>query len=126
MKNRIKNSVEEGEETVLRSLYTHGGWFQFPMQLLKELSPAEAVFLAYLISSTQVLRAEERSGGWFYRTCERVEQDIKYNHDQQRRVLRTLKAMKLVTVEQRGMPAKRYVRVNFSELHKLLRDHLAS
>lgn len=82
--------------------------------LMKSIGLQEAVLLSELCYRRQYLDRSDKltEDGFFYATVEDVEEETALSDYNQRKILERFQAIKLVEVERRGMPAKRFIRID--------------
>ena len=59
---------------------------------------------------------------YFYCTVENLEQNVFLNEFFQRKALKNLCAEGLITIEKRGLPAKRYIHLNIDRIEEIIRN----
>lgn len=74
----------------------------------------EGLFLCQLLYWTQ------EDGQWVYRTIKQFQDDVLLNRYEQDKAIKSWTTMGVLEVEVRGLPARRYFRVNLSKLVDLL------
>ena len=67
-----------------------------------------------------MVQADMRNDGWFYRLTEDIEIDTGFNHDAQRRHVMALQGLGLLDVDRRGIPPRRWFKINIVRLHELV------
>lgn len=91
-------------------------------KLARRLSLNESVILGELI--TEYLYHESHNilteDDYFYCTVENLEQNVFLNEFFQRKAIKHLCEEGLITVEKRGMPAKRYIRLNKDRIEEFI------
>lgn len=107
--------MNEKDYKRLEMMFSSGEWFMLPRFLLHKTKPVDAVMLSYLITLSRKF-AHEHNGGWFYCTVARAEDQIGLNDEAQRRSTSRLKAANLLQAKLRGVPPRRYFRINFEVL----------
>lgn len=98
------------------SMFAPGQWFMFPKSFLKFLDLDEAVALSFLINLNR--RNDYKITDWFYCKVVKMEKEICFNEKKQGRVLNKLKKRNLIETERRGIPSKRWVRLNIENIVK--------
>ena len=90
--------------------------------LMKAIGISEAILLSELCYRRQYLARTEKltEDGFFYATVEDVEEETTLSDYAQRKILDKLKEMGLVSVERRGLPAKRYICLHEDALQFLM------
>lgn len=90
-------------------------------ELIKLLGIDEAIMIGELASEYDYWEKQGKiENGYFFSTAENVEENTTLSEYKQRKALNKLKALNLVSVEVKGMPAKRYIKIQEEELLKFL------
>jgi hypothetical protein len=89
---------------------------------MKAIGISESILLSELCYRRQYLARANKltEDGFFYATVEDVEEETTLNDYAQRKALEKLTKMGLVKVDRRGLPAKRYIRIDESALMALV------
>ena len=90
----------------------------------KQLGLKAAVLLADLISKEEYFIQNGMIDGWFFNTEANIEQDTTLTPHQQRKALKTLKKWQIIETRRKGVPAKRYFKINEEQVIKLLNNQL--
>lgn len=98
--------------------FASGEWFMFPRALLYVLSFGEAIMLSHLINKARSVKAEEKEEGWFYCLMSNIVEDLHISSDSQTRLFNSLKQKAYIKTELRGLPAKRWIWIDFAKLVK--------
>lgn len=89
--------------------------------MIKLLGLEEAVLLGELASE---LKYWEKKGqvedGWFYSTVENIEENTSLSDFKQRKTIKSLKEKNIIDIKVKGIPAKRYIKINEEQVFKLL------
>ena len=89
--------------------------------VIKGVGLEEALLLGELCSEYDYwIKREELQDGYFFSTVENIEENTTLNDYKQRKALKTLQQLKIVDVKVKGLPAKRYFKINEEQLLKLL------
>ena len=89
--------------------------------VIKAVGLEEALLLGELCSEYDYwIKREELQDGYFFSTVENIEENTTLNDYKQRKSLKTLQQLKIVDVKVKGLPAKRYFKINEEQLIKLL------
>ena len=89
--------------------------------LIKIVGLEEAVILGELASEyNYYLSQEELEDGYFYSTIENIEDNTGLTEHKQRRAINTLKEKDILNIKVKGMPARRYIKINEEQVLKLL------
>lgn len=90
-------------------------------KVIKVLGLEEALLLGELSSEYDYwLKCDKLEDGWFYSTVENIENNTTLNEYKQRKAVNKLIKMGVVEVEVKGLPAKRYFRLNEERVVELL------
>tara|TARA_R110001606_G_scaffold39290_3_gene108648 strand:- start:232 stop:852 length:621 start_codon:yes stop_codon:yes gene_type:complete len=90
--------------------------------LARKVGLKSAVLLADLISKEEYFIANGMTEGWFFNTEANIEQDTTLTPFQQRKCLKTLEMHLLVDTKRKGIPAKRYFKINQEQVMKFLNN----
>ncbi len=88
-------------------------WFKFPRLYLKLMTPEDAIILQTIIDGSEGKLDDE---GWFICTMEFLERETGLSDYDQRKILSKLQDANWLEFEPRGLPAKRCVRMIWSNL----------
>ena len=89
--------------------------------VIKVVGLEEALLLGELCSEYDYwIKREELQDGYFFSTVENIEENTTLNDYKQRKALKSLQQLKIVDVKVKGLPAKRYFKINEEQLIKLL------
>ena len=89
--------------------------------VIKAVGLEEALLLGELCSEYDYwIKREELQDGYFFSTVENIEENTTLNDYKQRKALKSLQQLKIVDVKVKGLPAKRYFKINEEQLIKLL------
>lgn len=90
--------------------------------LMKAIGISESILLSELCYRRQYLARANKltEDGFFYATVEDVEEETTLNDYAQRKALEKLTKMGLLEVDRRGLPAKRYIRIDEEALVALI------
>lgn len=89
--------------------------------LMMGVGIVEAMLLGELASEFRYWRkAGKLDNGWFYSTCENLENKLPFSRPTIKKAIDHLKGTGVLEAELRGMPAKNYYRINASQLEKFL------
>lgn len=101
----------------ITDLLSNQGYIIFNKQIANELGLYEAIMIGELASEYNYW--SDRDGledGWFYSTIENVQQATTLSGHQQRTALKKLEECGILKVQQRGLPAKRYINLDIEKL----------
>jgi len=82
----------------------------------------ETVLLADLISKEDYFINNGMRDGWFFNTEHNIEQDTTLTPYQQRNALKTLKKYEIIQTKRKGIPAKKYFKINEEQVVKFLNN----
>ena len=95
-------------------------------ELIKKVGLEEAILLGELASESDYWQKNKgmTEDGYFFSTIENIEEKTTLSEYKQRRCLNNLKDLGIVSVIVKGMPAKRYIKINEAEVLKILENKL--
>ena len=89
--------------------------------LIKIIGLEETIVLGELASEhNYYFDKEELEDGYFYSTVDNIENNTSLSEYKQRKAINTLKDKELVDIKIKGMPAKRYIKINEDQVLNLL------
>ena len=89
--------------------------------LIRLLGLEEAIILGELASEFDYWEREDKlEEGYFYSTVENIEANTTLSDHKQRKALKNLKSKNLVDVKVKGIPAKRYIKINEDQVLNLI------
>ena len=91
-------------------------------EVARSVGLKEAVLLADLISKEEYFISQGMTDGWFFNTEANIEADTTITPYQQRKCLSTLKTEGLIQVKRKGIPAKKYFKINEQQVIKFLNN----
>lgn len=93
--------------------------------LIKELGLEEAIMLGELASEYDYWNNKnEIEDGYFYSTIENIEEKTTLTAYKQRRCLENLKNKGIIDIQIRGIPAKRYIKINEEKVIEIFNNKL--
>lgn len=110
------------EETLVQS-----NWFPLHRGLLMKLGIQKAMMIHYLMDVLKRIRINKANedrleGGWFYCSVKRIESETKINPYFQTSILKELEKEGFITFRKKGLPARRYVKINSAKVGKTIND----
>ena len=88
--------------------------------LIKLLGLEEAILIGELASESNYWENQNKlENGYFYSTVENIENNTTLSDHKQRKALKNLKDKRLIEIKVKGMPAKRYIKINEEQVLKL-------
>ena len=92
-------------------------------ELIMLLGLDEAILLGELASEYDYWEKQNAlEDGFFYSTIENIENNTTLSEFKQRKALNKLKNLNLIDIKIKGIPAKRYIRINEDQVIELLKD----
>lgn len=93
-------------------------------ELIKKVGLEEAIILGELASEFDYWTKQKglTPDGYFFSTVENIEDKTTLSDHKQRKALNKLRELELVDVSIRGLPAKRYIKLNEENLFKLFEN----
>lgn len=89
--------------------------------LIRIIGLEETIVLGELASEyNYFLNRDELYNGYFYSTIENIEENTSLSEYKQRKVFTKLQDMEIINIDLKGMPAKRYIKINEEQIIKLL------
>jgi len=89
--------------------------------LMRLLGLDEAVLLGELASEYAYWHEQNKlDGGWFYSTVENVEKNTTLKKNRQATALKNLQKIGIIEVKRKGLPAKRYIKINEEKILDVL------
>jgi len=95
-------------------------WIIFPEVFVKILKADEAILLAFLMSESRRYKAHLRRDGLFYCCLGQIEQRLGFIHQKQTILLKRLEKRGLIARVRKGIPPKRYIRINLKQVGRML------
>ena len=93
--------------------------------LIKELGLKETIILGELASEYNYYKSNNMlNDGWFYSTVENVKNETSLSDYEQRIAINNLKDKKIISMIIKGIPAKRYIKINTLIIGNLLLNNL--
>jgi len=101
------------------------GYIVVSKELAKEIGLNETIILAELIGQNQYFkdRGELDEQGYFYCTIDKMEKNTTLDKNKQSYAINTLIKRDLIEKEIKGLPSKRYFKINETEITKLFFTH---
>ena len=89
--------------------------------LIKIVGLEETIILGELASECEYWQSKDLlEDGYFYSTIENVEHNTSLTEYKQRKALNNLKKQEIIDIKIKGIPAKRYIKINEEQVIKLL------
>ena len=104
-------------------ILSSGNYIVVNKKIASELGLCEAILLGELASEHKYwANIEKLEDGFFYSTVENIKENTTLSRKQQTRAMNTLEEKGIVTAVLKGIPAKRYVRINEDSILPYLLD----
>ena len=93
-------------------------------ELIKQVGLEEAIIIGELASEFDYWQKNNglTEDGYFFSTIENVEEKTTLSEHKQRKALKNLKELGLVDVRVKGLPAKRYIKLNEENILQLFQN----
>ena len=89
------------------------GYIRVNKKLIKECGLYEAILIGELCGEYLYWKEHGKlEDGWFYSTVENVKYNTTLSDSQQRNAIKHLVSMGLIEYQQKGLPAKRWFKIN--------------
>lgn len=121
---RDRTPVAISAERHAEQRYSNRHWHQLSHQLPHVMSDSAAILFSLMINfSDRYYDDNDRTDwqGWFYFPINHIKKLIGHSERKQSRLLKELRKNKLVSRRSRGNPPRRYFRINFKNLHNLIK-----
>lgn len=103
------------------SLISSRNFIALNKDLIKIFGLEEAIMIGELCSEADYWEKEEKLiDGYFFSTVENVQQNTTLSEHKQRKAINNLKNKNIIDIQIKGLPAKRYIKINKEALIKLL------
>lgn len=109
----------------IRKLLSSGGYAMTNLHLAKQIGVIEAFLFGQLCNEAELWANKGQLGedGYFYTTIENITDKTGLTAYQQRAALAELKKLGLIEVVNRGLPQKRYIKINDENVLKYFEDN---
>ena len=102
---------------MIMELLATNGYIRVNKRLIRECGLYEAIMLGELCGEYLYWKDRDAlENGWFFSTIENVEYNTTLSAYQQREAIKNLVKMGLIECEKRGLPAKRWFKINEEKL----------
>ena len=107
------------------SIIANNNYIILNKSLIKELGLKETIILGELASEYNYYKSNNMlNDGWFYSTVENVKNETSLSDYEQRIAINNLKDKKIISMIIKGIPAKRYIKINTLIIGNLLLNNL--
>lgn len=105
------------EERTLKQLLMSSSYFVLNKQIVKVIGIEAGFLLTTLIEASDGL---SNNDGWFYKTAPSLEEETGLSNHKQSKIIEELTKLGILEQENKGMPMKRYFRINFKKIEELV------
>ena len=105
------------EDRTLKQLLMSSSYFVRNKQIVKAIGIEAGFLLTTLIEASDGLANED---GWFYKTSPSLEEETGLSNHKQSKIIEELTKLGILEQENKGMPMKRYFRINFNKIEELV------
>lgn len=105
------------EDRTLKQLLMSSSYFVLNKQIVKAIGIEAGFLLTTLIEASDGLANED---GWFYKTSPSLEEETGLSNHKQSKIIEELTKLGILEQENKGMPMKRYFRINFKKIEELV------
>ena len=105
------------EDRTLKQLLMSSSYFVLNKQMVKVIGIEAGFLLTTLIEASDGLANED---GWFYKTSPSLEEETGLSNHKQSKIIEELTKLGILEQENKGMPMKRYFRINFNKIEELV------
>lgn len=108
------------EANAIYNTYAHGAFFMTSKLFVQFVGLEAAVLLADLISK-DLYFSKKTNGydGWFFNTMINIKEYTKLSREKQDKAVRKLVELEIVFTKRKGIPAKKYYKINHSLINEL-------
>lgn len=105
------------QEKTFKQLLMSSNYYTLNKQIVKELGIESAFLVTILIEASDVLADNE---GWFYQTIEKIGELTGLGRHKQDKIIKELIDLKILEQKNKGVPCKRYFKVNYQMIENLV------
>ncbi|WP_335978640.1 conserved phage C-terminal domain-containing protein [Fusobacterium polymorphum] len=105
------------EDRTLKQLLMSSNYYVLNKQIIKTLGIESTFLLTALIEASDGLSDEK---GWFYKTAPSLEEETGLSKHKQSNIIDELIRLEILEQENKGMPMKRFFRINFKKIEELV------
>lgn len=104
-------------DRAIKQLLMMNGFYVINKKVVKIFGIETAFLLTALVEASDNLSDEN---GWFYKTAPALEEETGLSGHKQSKIIDILELLEIIEQENKGMPMKRYFRINYDVLENLL------
>lgn len=105
------------QEKTFKQLLMSSNYYTLNKQIVKELGIESSFLLTILIEASDGLADNE---GWFYQTIEKIGELTGLGRHKQDKIIKELIDLKILEQKNKGVPCKRYFKVNYEIIENLV------
>ena len=105
------------QDRTLKQLLMSSSYFVLNKQIVKAIGIEAGFLLKTLIEASDGLANDE---GWFYKTSPSLEEETGLSNHKQSKIIEELTKLGILEQENKGMPMKRYFRINFNKIEEIV------
>lgn len=105
------------QERTFKQLLMSSNYYTLNKQIVKTLGIEPAFLLTILIEASDGLADDE---GWFYQTIEKIGELTGIGRHKQDKIIKDLIELKILEQKNKGVPCKRYFKINYSMIENLV------
>ncbi|MFR4480055.1 MAG: hypothetical protein ACLUBL_12145 [Fusobacterium sp.] len=109
------------ERNSIKQLLMTSNFYVLNKQLVKKLGIETAFFLTALVEADETLADNE---GWFYQTSKTLEEITGLSNHKQTKCIEQLFSLGILLQENKGVPMKRYFKLNYDQILKFLNTRI--
>ena len=115
-------TINEQMEKAVQEMMSSSGFIVVNKKAVRIFGLEAAALLGEFVSKEKYLKeqGELTEDGYFYSTIADVENNTSLGERKQQRIIAELKEKGVLLVEQRGLPARRHVKINYDVLFKVM------
>lgn len=128
MSEELITMTKEEYQSLITSTLSIGGFVPVNKVLAKNMGIYAALMVGELLNEQEYFEKHEMltEDGFFFSTIENVEEATALTRRQQATALDTLKDLGIVEVDKRGLPAKRYIKIDRVKIGTYLNVHIGT
>ncbi len=109
-------------EQIIQLLWDQTTWIKFPLEFVKPLKADGAVLLGYYLNTCIKHKSVNRQAGWFYCRQSVILEKTGMSVNRQSELTRKFIELELIETKKVGIPAKRWIRFNWTGLWRLIQS----
>lgn len=109
--------------SIYSKLQASGNYIQVNKILIKKIGLEETILLSELADEEHYWESNKKlnKDRYFFSTVDNIREVLGYKIDKQRLLIKHLEDKSIISVQYRGMPRKRFIKINDEEIFKLLK-----